>query len=163
MLLFCALSGVGYDDLFFFFQAEDGIRDIGVTGVQTCALPICRPRGEQRVPAAQPMFRQALLAPGLENRVLRATVETVGGEDRNAEVTRPERVVPVSATLHLAERVYGEPPGAVEPLLVARSLEHLQEGVAVAGGSVADRRALLRPVRARTPGELGAGQQQLLG
>src|SRR3712207_5145680 len=26
----------------FFFQAEDGIRDIGVTGVQTCALPICR-------------------------------------------------------------------------------------------------------------------------
>src|SRR2546427_594693 len=31
---------------FFFFQAEDGIRDLTVTGVQTCALPIslsCRP------------------------------------------------------------------------------------------------------------------------
>src|SRR2546430_13178083 len=28
--------------LFFFFQAEDGIRDLTVTGVQTCALPICR-------------------------------------------------------------------------------------------------------------------------
>src|SRR3712207_7081126 len=27
----------------FFFQAEDGIRDIGVTGVQTCALPISVP------------------------------------------------------------------------------------------------------------------------
>src|SRR5437868_9651315 len=27
---------------FFFFQAEDGIRDRNVTGVQTCALPICR-------------------------------------------------------------------------------------------------------------------------
>src|SRR5206468_6763305 len=26
----------------FFFQAEDGIRDLIVTGVQTCALPICR-------------------------------------------------------------------------------------------------------------------------
>src|SRR5256885_12027644 len=26
----------------FFFQAEDGIRDYKVTGVQTCALPICR-------------------------------------------------------------------------------------------------------------------------
>src|SRR5262249_58904820 len=26
----------------FFFQAEDGIRDWSVTGVQTCALPICR-------------------------------------------------------------------------------------------------------------------------
>src|SRR5256886_6214349 len=28
---------------FFFFQAEDGIRDLTVTGVQTCALPIYRP------------------------------------------------------------------------------------------------------------------------
>src|SRR5690606_40428408 len=27
--------------VFFFFQAEDGIRDFHVTGVQTCALPIC--------------------------------------------------------------------------------------------------------------------------
>src|SRR2546430_6085411 len=27
-------------DFFFFFQAEDGIRDLTVTGVQTCALPI---------------------------------------------------------------------------------------------------------------------------
>src|SRR5258706_6623988 len=27
--------------IFFFFQAEDGIRDWSVTGVQTCALPIC--------------------------------------------------------------------------------------------------------------------------
>src|SRR5206468_9111120 len=38
--------------LFFFFQAEDGIRDLIVTGVQTCALPICEvrrrgTRGEQ--------------------------------------------------------------------------------------------------------------------
>src|SRR5216684_1094050 len=30
---------------FFFFQAEDGIRDVAVTGVQTCALPICREHG----------------------------------------------------------------------------------------------------------------------
>src|SRR2546430_247443 len=29
---------------FFFFQAEDGIRDLTVTGVQTCALPISRAR-----------------------------------------------------------------------------------------------------------------------
>src|SRR5947209_12295005 len=31
-------------ELAFFFQAEDGIRDIGVTGVQTCALPISAQR-----------------------------------------------------------------------------------------------------------------------
>src|SRR5690606_40649567 len=30
--------------VFFFFQAEDGIRDFHVTGVQTCALPISRSR-----------------------------------------------------------------------------------------------------------------------
>src|SRR2546421_2657392 len=30
--------------IFFFFQAEDGIRDLIVTGVQTCALPICNVR-----------------------------------------------------------------------------------------------------------------------
>src|SRR5256885_14467183 len=32
---------VGRRYCFFFFQAEDGIRDYKVTGVQTCALPIC--------------------------------------------------------------------------------------------------------------------------
>src|SRR2546421_8096487 len=32
-------------DFFFFFQAEDGIRDLIVTGVQTCALPILAPTG----------------------------------------------------------------------------------------------------------------------
>src|SRR3712207_5589424 len=31
---------IGKYSKYFFFQAEDGIRDIGVTGVQTCALPI---------------------------------------------------------------------------------------------------------------------------
>src|SRR2546429_104501 len=34
--------------LFFFFQAEDGIRDVAVTGVQTCALPIFPLRSVQR-------------------------------------------------------------------------------------------------------------------
>src|SRR2546430_3279240 len=38
----CALLYVRLTVLFFFFffQAEDGIRDLTVTGVQTCALPI---------------------------------------------------------------------------------------------------------------------------
>src|SRR5256885_7905043 len=36
-------SDLAYLRVFFFFQAEDGIRDYKVTGVQTCALPICPP------------------------------------------------------------------------------------------------------------------------
>src|SRR5256885_6122674 len=38
------MSSSSYDLIrrsYFFFQAEDGIRDYKVTGVQTCALPIC--------------------------------------------------------------------------------------------------------------------------
>src|SRR5258707_8766352 len=48
-----------YDLLFFFFQAEDGIRDIGVTGVQTCALPIC-PNGSAASESGGAAGRQAL-------------------------------------------------------------------------------------------------------
>src|SRR5438309_2961772 len=33
-------TGLDISKIFFFFQAEDGIRDGTVTGVQTCALPI---------------------------------------------------------------------------------------------------------------------------
>src|SRR5205823_11408640 len=36
----CIFSMVNFILFFFFFQAEDGIRDKLVTGVQTCALPI---------------------------------------------------------------------------------------------------------------------------
>src|SRR5207249_10212908 len=49
---------------FFFFQAEDGIRDRNVTGVQTCALPISRSstriRAEERVLMANPEYRTAM-------------------------------------------------------------------------------------------------------
>src|SRR5205809_7077064 len=34
------MTSVAYKWYLFFFQAEDGIRDVAVTGVQTCALPI---------------------------------------------------------------------------------------------------------------------------
>src|SRR2546430_5417907 len=49
---------------FFFFQAEDGIRDLTVTGVQTCALPIsgARPPPVARAP------RRGVLVPGEQPR-----------------------------------------------------------------------------------------------
>src|SRR3712207_6818485 len=50
----------------FFFQAEDGIRDIGVTGVQTCALPICASRVVDRLTSAR-----LLQARGRHNGALR--------------------------------------------------------------------------------------------
>src|SRR5256885_7371277 len=42
----------------FFFQAEDGIRDYKVTGVQTCALPICQHVGHQLVGVVAPVGAQ---------------------------------------------------------------------------------------------------------
>src|SRR3989449_859560 len=53
--------------VFFFFQAEDGIRDVAVTGVQTCALPIShggrrghlRLAGARRLPRAVPRLEGA--------------------------------------------------------------------------------------------------------
>src|SRR2546422_3457786 len=38
--LFALSVYIAFTVFFFFFQAEDGIRDVAVTGVQTCALPI---------------------------------------------------------------------------------------------------------------------------
>src|SRR5256886_11525420 len=57
---------------FFFFQAEDGIRDLTVTGVQTCALPISgggrRSEGRPRPPRARSadriVRRSRIAAPG---------------------------------------------------------------------------------------------------
>src|SRR5437764_3919161 len=43
---------------FFFFQAEDGIRDTSVTGVQTCALPISTLR-QRRPPIAAALGSQS--------------------------------------------------------------------------------------------------------
>src|SRR5437867_9812717 len=54
---------------FFFFQAEDGIRDRTVTGVQTCALPIFKelvPEEYPRLRAGQILFTYLHLAPAPE-------------------------------------------------------------------------------------------------
>src|SRR5258706_14661162 len=60
----------------FFFQAEDGIRDWSVTGVQTCALPISCGRGRGTIERAhlprhlpQGAFTRALRARSEERRV----------------------------------------------------------------------------------------------
>src|SRR3712207_7143937 len=63
--------------LFFFFQAEDGIRDIGVTGVQTCALPILVARMMVKDPAGRyqtPAEVVGALMPFAESSASAATI-----------------------------------------------------------------------------------------
>src|SRR5207244_7797894 len=51
--------------MFFFFQAEDGIRDDLVTGVQTCALPIYWAGSQDAGPRRQPLENRPSCPRGL--------------------------------------------------------------------------------------------------
>src|SRR3989454_5818707 len=53
----------------FFFQAEDGIRDYKVTGVQTCALPICAHAEETPLPRLECSDEQRAGGDGLRPQV----------------------------------------------------------------------------------------------
>src|SRR5437763_8834633 len=67
---------------FFFFQAEDGIRDTSVTGVQTCALPIyARARG-----AVPRCFSRVL--PQLRDQGARHQVHWIGSETGGGRARR---------------------------------------------------------------------------
>src|SRR2546422_3065344 len=65
--------------IFFFFQAEDGIRDVAVTGVQTCALPISARRGRDDLLGRE--GPQGAKRP----RPARATEARGAGRDRSEE------------------------------------------------------------------------------
>src|SRR3712207_8052308 len=85
--------------VFFFFQAEDGIRDIGVTGVQTCALPISGKRTghpeRQRLRCAQDQWPAATVARCVLARSSRERQEwsTPRQQDRTRNARSEERRV----------------------------------------------------------------------
>src|SRR5690349_23514553 len=88
---------------FFFFQAEDGIRDLYVTGVQTCALPICRRpacRGVRRMivdSAARRLVAQTLAEQRLIEELAYKclTVSTERSEERRVGKECRSRWAPV--------------------------------------------------------------------
>src|SRR5260370_29993320 len=81
---------------FFFFQAEDGIRDSSVTGVQTCALPISSPTATHRpdrspvgASARAPCAALALLLLGAVAAAgLLAVLDTLGVQRAADEIGR---------------------------------------------------------------------------
>src|SRR2546430_8914163 len=82
----------------FFFQAEDGIRDLTVTGVQTCALPISfdlagvnRPRLDQ---LAQPVRQLNLAGPiALGGRERRKNIWRQRSEEHTSELQSQSNLV----------------------------------------------------------------------
>src|SRR5215213_9254079 len=93
MLLIGGASAIIF---FFFFQAEDGIRDWSVTGVQTCALPICASGGDlrggqERLPA---VVHPSLADPEEDARIAIPPVdEVVAAVSGSLPVRPPEAVV----------------------------------------------------------------------
>src|SRR5688500_19876768 len=91
------LSGCGFasvDSLFFFFQAEDGIRDYKVTGVQTCALPIFTggvPASETRAAGSDSGFqpnRRLTASPASTS----AAARRPGGAERKRAIGAPMQI-----------------------------------------------------------------------
>src|SRR6266550_7374178 len=85
---------------FFFFQAEDGIRDVAVTGVQTCALPI-----SAGAPGGIGTRLGVAVLPALAQRLLEVGPERLAILEPRAEAEQPRRdavALPAAAALDQA-------------------------------------------------------------
>src|SRR2546430_6786774 len=71
---------------FFFFQAEDGIRDLTVTGVQTCALPIWPASTSQETPVIERIEFQGNRR--IRAETLRARIFSRAGDPLNEDALR---------------------------------------------------------------------------
>src|SRR5258707_11696674 len=96
--------------IFFFFQAEDGIRDIGVTGVQTCALPISSFGFPTRDEGQEPFTCRK--SERSEPRISAAVAGTQRNEESPAILPRAPPVTTGWGGRH-AERLSGQQSGTV--------------------------------------------------
>src|SRR6266511_5448754 len=118
-------------EFFFVFQAEDGIRDFHVTGVQTCALPILPPthtdeglRAALVIRRRWPAVAVLVLSQYVEERY---ASELLAGNTRGVGYLLKDRVADVDAFVDALRRV-GNGGTALDPevvsQLLARSRRH---------------------------------------
>src|SRR6266542_6330768 len=98
------LGKIGKAVVFFFFQAEDGIRDATVTGVQTCALPISTVATnallEERFPGLGLVTTEGF------RHVLEIARQAVPrGYGNSYFWVKPERIVPLHCVREVPERL----------------------------------------------------------
>src|SRR2546430_17063837 len=93
-----------------FFQAEDGIRDLTVTGVQTCALPICKPK-DNFTPGYELRAKVTVLAEGTRGSLTKKLVAA----------KRLDNINPQSYGIGIKE-VWDVQPGRIAPGYVAHTL-----------------------------------------
>src|SRR6266498_5514434 len=97
---------------FFFFQAEDGIRDADVTGVQTCALPISRVSTSARMSGTNRRDSGRPRRLGSSQAIALTSMATSGGKDGGSsspgaflqpgETIAEEAFAPLTRILELA-------------------------------------------------------------
>src|SRR2546429_8687944 len=82
----------------FFFQAEDGIRDVAVTGVQTCALPIsgeseAYTRAKKRLRQLKDLLRYSVSAPQIKAGESHPAQRSFAKEDYLAAVEKAKELI----------------------------------------------------------------------
>src|SRR3989475_1029649 len=103
----------------FFFQAEDGIRDLTVTGVQTCALPICPPDKPRCRAGNEGVQRGDRGAHGSQGPAQRPGQRQQQGKARRiAEVQRRAGEVDGPISVALGD---GLPQGDIDSIVVERA------------------------------------------
>src|SRR5690606_1291096 len=130
--------------LFFFFQAEDGIRDFHVTGVQTCALPIYRLSAGDRLVISDVAY------PGT-TELAHNTLPRMGVEVTAVDMSDLDRVE--AALQEPAKLVWVETPA--NPILRLTDIAAVAELAHAAGAEVAVDSTFATPIATR-PLELGA-------
>src|SRR3989449_7754721 len=149
---------------FFFFQSEDGIRDVAVTGVQTCALPIY-PTGHPASPATAvrpdlltTQLRLQARTPGARRGARGAAVHPgrtpLGGGRGPGEILRPGQ--PRRADGKAGETHGGRAAAGSHPSL-PRSGHHGRRGGDGAARRDAARRTPLAAAGERAPRRRGPG------
>src|SRR2546421_4383315 len=116
---------------FFFFQAEDGIRDLIVTGVQTCALPISDPAlGERqrrvRVLVIDADFRKPGIAAAMGMSNEKGLSNILRGEQSVDEVLLQANTLPNLWVLP-AGPIPGNPTDLLSSPDMARLVEELRQ------------------------------------
>src|SRR3990172_2826616 len=127
-------SYANYQIIFFFFKEEDGIRDVAVTGVQTCALPISRPRTASLAPTAGTLFS-----------ALHAITQAWQPVHRSRSITIPQSAI---------SRLPHTDPGGVEEAEAPEGIDLVGNQVVWVGTFPAEERNVDH-VRARPGVELG--------
>src|SRR3989449_7533324 len=146
----------GSAETIFFFQAEDGIRDVAVTGVQTCALPISSGIGRLGLtsPGKGEVGKRTMECKDLQKRLLAYLYEELPSEERTvcdahlAHCTRCQSELERTRRLHhlLSERPAEEP----SPALVVECREALSSALdrePAPGSLLARVRAWVSPLR----------------